>query len=275
MIHLARKIALLVALSSIAFAASAHADTRVSFASGVDYSSGDFGGDDDTEVISIPLRARLTTGNWSFRVSAPYLSITGPADITDVSEGGGDGDGGSGANGATTRIGTVRGIGDTTLAVDYRFRRLRGTDAYIELGARARLPTGDEKKGLGSGTTDYTLLTELGVSGDRGGAHVIVGRRLRGDRPGVDRQDGWQAEIGGWLPASDRTNIGASASWRQPSIEGNEEASEIGAYVSRRMSENLRISINASAGLSDASPDYSTGIRFTWRSEDLNSTSHP
>lgn len=268
MFRQARKIALLVAFSTIAFAASAYADTRVSFASGVNYSSGDFGGEEDTEVISIPVRARLTTGNWSFRVSAPYLTITGPADITD--EDGGDGGGGTGSDGTTTRIGTVRGVGDTTLAVDYRFRRLGGTDAYIELGARARLPTGDEAKGLGSGTTDYTALTELGVSGDRGGAHVIVGRRFRGQRAGIVRQDGWQAEIGGWLPAGDHTNIGAFASWREPTIEGNEDASEAGAYVSRRFSENLRIAITASAGLSDASPDYSTGIRFTWRSEDFN-----
>lgn len=270
MFHQVRKIALLVALSSMAFAASAYADTRVSFASGVNYSSGDFGGEEDTEVISVPVRARLTTGNWSFRVSASYLTITGPADITDISEDGGDGDGGGSSDGTTTRIGTVRGIGDTTLAVDYRFRDLGGSDAYIELGARARLPTGDDEKGLGSGTTDYTALTEVGMSSSRGGAHVIIGRRFRGDRTGVDRQDGWQAEIGGWLPAGDHTNIGAFASWREPSIEGNEEASEAGAYVSRRISENLRIAISASAGLSDASPDYSTGIRFTWRSEDLH-----
>ena len=270
MFNQARKFALLATFSTMAFAGVANADTRVSFSSGVSYSSGDFGGDEDTEVISIPMRVRLTTGNWSFRVSAPYLTVTGPADISDTTDGGGDGDGGTGSNGATAREGTARGIGDTTLAVEYAFRDIAGSDAYVELGARARLPTGDEDKGLGGGVTDYTATTEVGVSSSRGGVHALVGRRFRGQRPGVDRQDGWQAELGGWLPAGDHTNIGASVSWREASREGNEDPSEAGVYVSRRMSENLRISITGNAGLSDASPDYSTGIRFTWRSDDMN-----
>ena len=247
--------------------------TRVSFASGVDFSSGDYGEAMDTEVVSVPLSARVTTNDWSFRVSIPYLSITGPADVADTTDGGGDGgDGGdgTGADGAIARTGTESGFGDTSLSVTRSFRHVggRSSHVYVDVTGRVRLPTGDEDRGLGVGATDYTLNSEVGNSWDSGGAYVSAGRRFLGDRDtGSERQDGWQAGIGGWLRAGEKTRIGASYSWREASVDGNEDPSEVGAYVSYRMTEALRISANASGGLSDASPDYSAGVRFTWRTE--------
>jgi hypothetical protein len=245
-------------------AGAAEADTRLSFASGVDYSSGDYGDVVDTEVVSVPLTARLTSGGWSFRASIPYLSITGPADI-DLTEGGGDG-------GAVARTGTERGFGDTSLSATHSFRHLGGreSDVYIDVTGRVRLPSGDDEKGLGSGTTDYALVGEVGNSGDGGGIYLSGGRRFLGDRTGVERQDGWQGTVGGWVRAGENVRMGGSYSWREASLDGNEDPSEVNANVSFRLNESLRMSLNAGAGLSEASADYSGGIRFTWRSDPFN-----
>ncbi len=261
-------LATIVAAQFVLLAQVASAETRLSFSSGVDYSSGDYGDTTDTEVVSVPLSARLATDNWSFRVSIPYLSITGPADVADTVDGGGDGGDGTGADGTIARTGTERGFGDTTISATRSFRRLGGRDsnAYFDLTGRLRVSTGDESKGLGVGTTDYILNGELGTSGDAGGGYFSAGYRSLGDRKGVNRQDGWQAGVGGWLRAGDKTRVGAFYSWRDASIEGNQDPSELGAYVTYRMSDALRVSVNAGAGLSEASPDYSAGVRFTWRS---------
>lgn len=255
----------LAAASLLAFAKNACAETRLSFSTGFSYSSGDYGDVDETEVFAIPFSARLTSGPWSFRVSAPYLQVTGPADVADTLDSGADG--ATGSEGVIARTGTERGIGDTTVSVERTFGHLGGSNAYLETGARVRLPTGDEDEGLGVGATDYTLITELGTVSRDGGAYVSAGYRFLGNREGVDRQDGWQAGIGGWLPVNDRIRVGAFASWREASIEGNDDPADAGGFVAFRLSESLRMSITASGGLNDASSDYSAGVRFTWRSE--------
>ncbi|MEQ1618949.1 MAG: hypothetical protein ABL883_11480 [Terricaulis sp.] len=239
---------------------TAAAETRVSFASGVDYSSGSYGDVMDTEVVSVPLAVRVTSGKWSFRASVPYLSITGPADVAEE-------DGGGTAPPGPIRVGTESGFGDTTLSATRSFTRLGGSRAYFDVTGRVRLPSGDEERGLGVGTTDYALLGELGNSNEVGGVYVNGGRRFLGDRTGVERQDGWQAGAGGWLRAGEQTRVGVFYSRRDASIEGNEAPQEAGAYVSYRFSDTLRVSINASGGLSEASPDIAGGFRLTWRPE--------
>lgn len=260
----ATKLALVVAASFITMAGTAQAEVRLSFSTGVDYSSGEYGTEETTEVISVPFGVRLTVDDWTFRASSSYLHVTGPADISEE----GATDGGSGA---PVREGTEKGLGDTTISVERAFRRIGGSNAYAEVSARARLPTGDEERGLGVGTVDYALVTEVGVSSDAGGAHISAGYRFLGQRDdGPERQDGMQASIGAWLPAGNLVRVGAFGNWREASVDGNDDPANAGAYVSYRMSERLRVTFSASGGLSDASPDYMAGIRFNWLPGGLN-----
>lgn len=261
----ASKAALLLAVSILAMAGTAEARAVLSVSAGVDYSSGKYGGEETTEVISVPFAVRLTVDDWTVRASAPYLHVTGPADISDDVEA----DGGS--SGTVMRDGTEKGIGDTTVSIERAFRRIGGSNVYAEVTARARLPTGDETRGLGVGVVDYGVGAEVGVSTRGGGFHVSGGYRFLGQQEsGVDRQDGAVAGAGGWFPVGDRVRVGAFANWREASIEGNDDPATAGGYVSFRMGERLRMTVTASGGLSDASPDYMTGIRFNWLPGGLN-----
>ncbi len=248
----------LVVASFMSTVGIASAETQFTISTGLDYSSGDYGGEEDTEVIAVPLSARLSVGDWAFRVSSAYLKVDGPANIADN-----DGDGGS--SGVIMRDGEERGFGDTTVSVERSFREIGGSDVYVELAARVRLPTGDDTKGLGVGATDYIAASEIGVSSRNGGAYVSFGYRFLGDNDVDERQDGAQAGVGGWLPAGDRTRVGAFASWRRASIDGNEDPASAGVYVSHRLTDRVRVSLTASGGLSDASADYSSGVRLSWR----------
>lgn len=253
----ARKVALLVAVSILVLAGTAQAKTRVSFSTGLDYSSGEYGGTETTEVISAPLGVRFAVDDWSFRASTSYLHITGPADVSEEGEAGG----GVGA----VRVGTEQGLGDTTVSVERALRQIGGSDAYLEVSARARLPTGDEERGLGVGAVDYSVVTEAGVSSRRGGFNISVGYRFLGQPDeGPERRDGLQAGAGAWLPVGRRTRIGVYGNWREASVEGNDDPANAGAYVSHRMTQRLRVTFTASSGLSDASPDYTAGVRFSW-----------
>jgi hypothetical protein len=260
----ANNIALLVAASFLSLAGAAQAETRLSFSTGVDYTSGEYGGEETTEVISVPFGARLTVDDWTFRVSASYLHVTGPADISEDAETGE-------SAGTIVRDGSEKGIGDTTISAEWAIRRIADTDAYVELTGRVRLPTGDEERGLGTGAVDYGTMVEAGVSSDIGGAYVAAGYRFLGERDeGPDRQDGMQAGVGAWLPIGNRVRVGAFANWREASRDDRDDPANAGAYVSFRVSERLRVTLTGSGGLSDASPDYSAGIRFNWLPSALN-----
>ncbi|MGE0741125.1 MAG: hypothetical protein AB7O98_07260 [Hyphomonadaceae bacterium] len=241
----------------------------MTLSTGVDVSTGDYGRDADTEVISVPMSVRVSHDRWSVRVSVPYLTITGPADVADIVVGDGgvsEGD----AGGAVTRTGTVRGLGDTTIAVTRNFRHVGPREGYLDITGRVRLPTGDEEDGLGVGVTDYALATEYGISGREGGGYVGVGRRFLSDRGTMDRNDGWQLNLGAWRYLGRRTTLGVDGYWRESSFEGGEDPAEVGGYVAHRFNENWRATASLNAGLSDASPDLNFGVRVSWRSRISN-----
>src|SRR5262249_18366484 len=137
----------------------------------------------------------------------------------------------------------------------------------LDVTGRVRFATGDEDKGLGVGATDYALAGELGRFRNGTGVYLNVARRFLGDRAGFDRVDGWLVIAGGSIRTSEKWSFGGSYYWRESSFDGGEEPSELSAYVTYRVSDEFRITLNGGGGLSDASPDASVGLRFNWRPE--------
>jgi hypothetical protein len=260
---------------------SVQADTTFDLSTGVSYSSGEYGETSSTDVLVVPFSAKLRTGAWTFKASVPYLRVDGPADASIALDdnGGRSGSGGSGRDhpedddndddDADDDIDRKEsGIGDTSLSASYSFNDLGGSSAYLDLSGRVRLATGDEDKGLGVGATDYGLSAEIGIDKDAGGAYFSAGRRFLGDSDTLEREDGWQASIGGWRNLGERTSIGAGYDWRQSSSGNGDDPAEIYAYLSVKMSDSWKINLNGSGGLNDASADYSVGVNVTWRAID-------
>jgi hypothetical protein len=275
----------------------AAADTRVQASSGVQYSDGKYGDTTSTSALVVPFSVRATFGSWSLRASVPFVTVDGPADVSEIIDdssgrgsssgsgssgsgsGSGSGSSGSGSGGSGSGGGdddddddvgsasrNVSGIGDVSIAVTYSLDAIGDSPAYVDFTGRVRLPTGDEDKGLGVGATDYVALTELGWDGEPGGVFVSAGRRFLGDANTFDRVDGWQASAGGWVNVSDSAVIGAYYDWRNSSVRGGEDPSSVEAYVSWRLNDAWKIELNGGVGLSYASADYTAGVTLIWRS---------
>src|SRR4249919_2845504 len=71
---------LLFCASLLAFG-SVHAADGLSLGAGVDYSSGDYGSDTTTEILSVPFTAKYTSGNWSYKASLPWLRVSGDPNV--------------------------------------------------------------------------------------------------------------------------------------------------------------------------------------------------
>lgn len=265
------------------------ADARVQASSGVQYSDGKYGETTSTSAIVAPFSIRASFGSWSIRASVPYVTVDGPADVSEIIDdssgrgsssgsgssgsGSGSGRGGGGGgddddddgNGAFVNDRSESGIGDASIALSYSFDAIADSPAYLDLTGRVRLPTGDQDKGLGVGATDYVALTELGWDGDAGGVFASAGRRFLGDADDFERVDGWQASAGGWVNVGDSAVIGAYYDWRNSSVRDGEDPSSVEAYVSWRLNDAWKIELNGGVGLSDASADYTAGLTLIWR----------
>ena len=147
------------------------------------------------------------------------------------------------------------GIGDASIALTYSLDSIGDSPAYVDFTGRVRLPTGSEEDGLGVGATDYVALSEIGWDGDAGGVFVSAGRRFLGDVDNLERVDGWQASLGGWINVSDSAVVGAYYDWRDHPCVTARIPSSVEAYVSWRLNDAWKVEVNGGVGLSDASAD--------------------
>src|SRR5205814_1651041 len=129
--------ALLLASAAIA------ADGELSAGAGIDYSKGDYGTGSETKILAIPFMARYDLDPWKLKLTVPYLRITGPGNVIP-----GIGRTNRGARGETTES----GIGDTVIAGTYGGLADRQSQSGIDFTAKLKLPTGDEQRGLGTGS---------------------------------------------------------------------------------------------------------------------------
>ena len=259
-----------------AFAAPAAAETSVQFGTGFEYSSGDYGNPDDTTIYEIPFTVRLKSGNWSFRARVPVAGVDGPGGVVPGDDNGrdridnsGSGSSGSGGGGGEDDDGGSGGLGgaadevglaDITLSGTYTFDLSDST--YLDVTAKASLPTGDEEKDLGTGETDVSMNVELGADTDFGGVYIQGGYKQRG---GALREDGAMALAGAYTRLTDGVLLGADVSWAEASRAGADDFSSATAYTSFRLTDSLRLSVFAETGLSDASPDFGAGVGLTWK----------
>lgn len=265
----------LVALASTSiFAGTASAQT-VQVGVGAEYSTGTYGGSDETKIYEVPITFRVRAGDWSFRVRVPFASIEGPGGVVPggVDDNGGDRSGPGGdddveddpiENDLGEVIGGVNSSGLADMSLSATWSQDIGDDNYLDLTGRVTLPTGDVAKDLGTGETDFTMLAEFGHDFDGAGVYAFGGYKFRG---GATRDDGAQFGAGGYFKPVDGVIAGVDAGWSESSINGLDQSADLTAYSSYTVSPDWRISLYALTGLTDNAPDFGAGLRLTWRAD--------
>ena len=267
----------LVALASASIVAGAGAASAqtVQIGVGAEYSTGTYGGTDETSIYEVPITFRVRAGDWSFRARVPFASIEGPGGVV---PGGPDDNGGdrSGPGGGDDEdddpiendlgevIGGVNSSGLADISLSATWSQSIGDDNYLDLTGRVTLPTGDVAKDLGTGETDFTMLAEFGHDFDGAGIYAFGGYKFRG---GATREDGAQFGAGGYFRPLDGVVAGVDAGWSESSINGLDQSADLTAYSSFTLSPDWRISLYALTGLTDNAPDFGAGLRLTWRAD--------
>jgi hypothetical protein len=222
---------------------------------GIDYSSGDYGEVDDTTMLAVPVSARLQSGDFSLRASVNWLSIKGPDGVI-------PGDGGVTPGSGAGTVSRRSGIGDVNLAATYSLPVSDTT--YFDITGKVKLPTADEAKFLGTGTTDFTAQGELSQVFGNVTVSARGGRRFNGSNALYQLEDAWLAGAGVYVRSGD-TTIGLDYDWREGSLPTSPDRSEATASVTHALSPAVRLQGYGYTGFSDGSPDIGGGMQLLYR----------
>ena len=245
-------------------------DINIKFSTGADYSKGDYGRTQDTEILYSSLATKVSYGSWSAKVTVPYLHIKGSAAVL----GGGDtvivcddnsGPGKGGGcpavdpNAVVTREGLGDIIGGLTYTID-----LKDYGLYLDFTGKIKLPTADEDKGLGTGETDYTI--QVDATKMFGSAYIFggVGRRFIGESAQFQLNDIWLLNVGGGYQVNKKMGVGVAYDFREAASTA-EDPSEASAYLTYKFSDSMTTMLYGVVGFSNGSPDASVGLQLSYK----------
>ena len=231
-----------------------------SIATGVDYSSGDFGLDlGNTDTIYAYAQADVDIDRLRLRVTVPWLDIEGPQSVT-----GGTGDPViTNPDGGTET--SVSGLGDIILQAGYLWGSPSNPLPYMETVVKVKVPTANENKGLGTGKTDYSLQADIF---DRYGVvtpFATIGWRKFGDPETFELKNTFFASGGLSIAVSEQFSFGAAVDWREAASLNAEDALEASPFATLRLGPNWRLTGYGVFGFKDGSPDAGGGVQLRYR----------
>ncbi|WFL77307.1 hypothetical protein P7228_15150 [Altererythrobacter arenosus] len=239
----------LVPLALLASPASAQGEVTLS--TGIDYSSGDYGDVEDTDMLAIPFAVKYDSGSFYLKASIPYLDVEGPSGVI-------PGDGGATPGAPGGAVTSRSGLGDLWLTAGYSMPIAEGT--WFDAVGKAKLPTASESKFLGTGSTDFTAQGEvLHMIGPMSVA-AYGGRRFNGSSDVFDLRDTWLAGAGVYLSAN-RAMLGLDYDWREGSTATSPDISELTGSITYKLTDALRLQGYGYTGLADGSPDIGGGLQ--------------
>lgn len=251
----ARSLCATALAATLAAASSTASAGTWKLGTGVDYTNGDYGGDDDISTLYAPVNVRYLGERWGLRVTVPYLEVSGPGTVLDA--------GGQLLPGPDR---TDSGLGDVIVAATlYDVVAIADRGFYLDLTAKAKLATADEDEGLGTGATDYALQGEWYKDFERAGLFGTVGYKVYGDAPGVDLDNAGFASLGADYRFTRATRGGVIFDYREAAVPGADALRELTFFVSFANGNGMSFQPYLLGGLSDSSPDWGAGVMVSWK----------
>lgn len=230
------------------------ASDRITLSAGADYSTGKYGSSDETKIWYLPLSVKFEQTDIVYKLTVPYLQITGPGNII-----GSEANPAPGNNNGTA---TESGQGDIIAALSYSLTPYRPEHLFIEIGGKIKIPTADEEKRLGTGEYDYSLQLDSFFSVGKSSIFATLGYKIYGDPEGVDYRNIYYYSLGGSHRITPRFSSGLVYDFKQAATSSGVDQQELTFFASSRLDNKKKILFYLVKGLSDGSPDWGIGINL-------------
>lgn len=220
---------------------------------GLDYSSGEYGTDTKTTILSVPLAVKYETGALTLKASIPWLNVKAPAGST-LGPDGRPLDGGTGVRS------TENGLGDLVTSLTWSAYDNPQSGVAIDLTGKVKWGTADEDKGLGTGENDVSAQADIYKTIGKTAIFATLGYKVYGDPDGVDFKNVGYGGVGFSHRVSDLTSAGATWDYRPKVTTNGEPTSELTGFMTRKFSDTTKMQFYVVKGLSDGSPDWGGGL---------------
>jgi len=230
------------------------ADPGFSLTTGLDYSTGKYGGTESTDMLYIPVTGKYEVDKYTLKLTVPYLQVTGPGNVVrDVGQIG---------PASTTRT-KQSGLGDIVVAGTYDMYGGHANGTFVDVTAKIKFGTADEAKGLGTGKNDYALQADLYKTFGKNTVFGTLGYKVMGSPPGVTLNNVFYASLGVGHQYSQETSAGLILDLREKVSATSFAQQELTVYVSHKLGKTWKAQAYALTGFSDGSPDWGAGAMFT------------
>ena len=238
---------------------------ELALALGGDYSSGDYGQRQDTDMLYIPFTATYLFEDLALtpyegdqlelRVTMSYLRIRGEGTVLP---------GGTASREASRRRSTEEGFGDIYLLANYIWLPPWLHVPLVEFGVLVKVPTASANKGLGTGETDVTFQWGLAHRFGNWSPFVTLGYRFMGSSSEFNLENRWLTSMGMTYQQDERWSFGLAYDYREAASAYSYDSHELVPYASIRLGQGFRLGPYVAIGLSKGSPDYAVGVQMHW-----------
>ena len=244
-------------LLAVAQGALAADSGELSLGVGFNYSSGEYGTSTTTEILSIPIIARYDHGPWIFKLTIPYLSISGGTSVVpgigrvSSSNPKRRGDGASEA--------TATGLGDIVASATYTTFYNSATTFGVDVTGRVKLGTADRDQGLGTGANDYSMQVDLYKTYDRVTYFGGIGYTELGSSPYIQLNSVLNATAGASYKLDERNSAGLSVDTRERASPSGSPQRELTAFWTQKIDSTWKMQAYVLKGFANGSPDWGVG----------------
>ena len=158
---------------------------------------------------------------------------------------------------------TESGLGDVVLAATYNFYDNKTSGVALDVTGRIKLPTASEKRGLGSGKADFAVQLDANRDVQRAAFFGTVGYKWLGDPDGLNLKNVVYGSLGASYKVTDAGTLGAAYDFATAAVDGAKRPSEMSVFFTQKFSRTAKLNFYLLRGLSDASPDWGGGIKYT------------
>lgn len=228
-----------------------------SWSTGLEYSSGTYGGDTDIEDLYLPVGFSLNLPRMSIDLTVPFLSTRAPAGTTVIDPGG------EPVTGSGQSV-TESGLGDVIAGITvYDVLYSDKLGLAMDLTGKIKFGTADETRGLGTGEQDFTVRSDFYKFFEQFTLMGSLGYKFRGDLETVNLENVLIASVGGIFYANDTSRVGLILDYRESAIADGDAASELSAFVSQKFGDAWSLQLYVFTGFSNSSPDWGGGVLLT------------